>query len=245
MQTCRDVGREPRACDFRSDGGAGLVDDFAPALQVVSTPVPSASGSYPVGTASFGALLSSSGVSGQLMPIYIQTGGTGPGCEPFNALNIAAANHNIVLIDRGVCGFAVKAKNAQDAGAIGVVIANNVPGSPPPGLGGTDPTIVIPAVSVSQDDGAKLKAAMQFRSRTRSGVVATLGINGAQLAGADPAGRVLLYTPNPYLPGSSVSHWDTIAFRNLLMEPAINGDLLHEVKPPADLTRPLFVDLGW
>jgi hypothetical protein len=34
-----------------------------------------------------------------------------------------------------------------------------------------------------------------------------------------------------------VSHYDTIAFRNLLMEPAINSDLpVYRVTPPKDLT---------
>lgn len=52
-------------------------------------------------------------------------------------------------------------------------------------------------------------------------------------------------TPNPFEGGSSVSHWDAIAFPNLLMEPSINLDLLHSVVPPADLTFPLFQDIGW
>jgi hypothetical protein len=225
-------------------GAPSVLVPGTPGVSVTSTVVPSVTGFYQIGTASFGPALSDPGVTGQLMPVPTQAGGTGPGCEPFNAVSKLAANHNIVLIDRGVCGFAVKAKNAQDAGAIGVIIANNAAG-PPPGLGGTDPTVVIPTVSVSQADGATLKASTMFRSRTSSGVVATIGIKGSQLAGADTAGRVLLYTPNPYQGGSSVSHWDTLAFHNLLMEPAINGDLFHEVKPPFDLTLPLFKDIGW
>ena len=42
-------------------------------------------------------------------------------------------------------------------------------------------------------------------------------------------------------PGSTISHWDTIAFPNQLMEPNINGDVGHDV----DLTLPLFQDIGW
>ena len=224
---------------------ATVLSAGTPALRIASIPVPSATGSYTVGTASFGAALGAPGVSAQLMPIVAQAGGTGPGCDPFNAINTAAARNNIVLIDRGVCGFAVKAKNAQNAGAKGVVIANNAAGSPPPGLGGTDPTVTIPTASVTQADGVVLKAALAFRSRTLSGVTATLGVDLTQLAGADPLGRVLLYTPNPFQGGSSVSHWDTIAFPNLLMEPAINGDLTHNVTAPSDLTLKLFLDLGW
>ena len=57
--------------------------------------------------------------------------------------------------------------------------------------------------------------------------------------------RVKLFTPNPFQGGSSVSHWDTTAFRHQLMEPAINGDLTQSVVPPIDLTVPLFLDIGW
>jgi hypothetical protein len=56
---------------------------------------------------------------------------------------------------------------------------------------------------------------------------------------------VLLFTPDPFQGGSSVSHWDTIAFPNLLMEPNINGDLTHSVTVPQDLTRQLLLDIGW
>ena len=74
---------------------------------------------------------------------------------------------------------------------------------------------------------------------------ANLGVNLTQRAGTDALGRALMYTPNPFQGGSSVSHWDTVAFPNLLMEPAINADLTHTVGPPADLTLPLLRDIGW
>jgi len=63
--------------------------------------------------------------------------------------------------------------------------------------------------------------------------------------GADPAGHALMYTPNPFAPGSSVSHWDTLEFPNQLMEPFINADLTHEVTPSQDMTFPLLQDIGW
>ena len=59
---------------------------------------------------------------------------------------------NIAFIDRGgTCGFAVKAKNAQDAGAIGVIIANNVAGAVGQHGAATDPTVTIPVFLVSPD----------------------------------------------------------------------------------------------
>jgi hypothetical protein len=76
-------------------------------------------------------------------------------------------------------------------------------------------------------------------------VNATLLLDASIPAGADSAGRVRMYSPNPFEGGSSVSHWDTTPFPNLLMEPGINGDLTHNVMAPFDLTTSLFTDLGW
>ena len=98
---------------------------------------------------------------------------------------------------------------------------------------------------ITLGDGSTLKAALATRSRLHSGMSANLGINLAIRLGADAANRALLYTPNPFQSGSSVSHFDTIAFPNQLMEPAINLDLTHEVAPPQDLTFPLLKDIGW
>ena len=176
--------------------------------------------------------------------MVVQPDGTGLACDPLGAANANVAG-KIAVVDRGICAVTVKVKNVQDAGAIGALIVNNAAGSPPPGAGGADPTITIPSVVISLDDGTTLKNSLQFRSRARSGVFANLGVNPTQRAGADPAGRALLFTPNPYQPGSSVSHWDTIAFPNLLMEPAINSDLTHSVTVPQDLTFQLLKDIGW
>jgi hypothetical protein len=103
------------------------------------------------------------------------------------------------------------------------------------GMSGNDPSITIPSVRITQADGATLKAALQRRSRTQSGVVASLGLDATRLAGADGAGRILMYTPTTLAPGSSVSHYTTEAKPDQLMEPAINSNL----------TFPLLRDIGW
>lgn len=61
----------------------------------------------------------------------------------------------ILLLDRGVIEFRTKALNAQNAGAVGVIVVNNVPG---PLINGTlgDTTVSIPIVAVDQPDGAAL-----------------------------------------------------------------------------------------
>ncbi len=80
---------------------------------------------------------------------------TKDGCTAYT--NAAAVAGRIAVVDRGVCTFVVKVKNAQNAGAAGVLIVNNVaPGAP--GMAGTDETITIPVVSVSLADGAAIRA---------------------------------------------------------------------------------------
>ena len=216
----------------------------APGVLAAGTPLltvnsPAAiAGIYQVGTASFGPALVSPGITGDLVQGLDGAGASATdACEPLT--NGADVTGKIALVDRGNCTFVIKVKNAQDAGAIAVVIADNVAGSPPPGLGGTDPAIVIPSVRITLADGNTIKAQLAL------GVNVTLGVDLAVLAGADPTGRVLLWTPNPLQSGSSISHWDQIASPNLLMEPAINSDLTHEVDPPEDLTLPLLLDIGW
>ena len=194
-----------------------------------------------VGLATFGPALTSPGISGSLVLATDAANATGPtttdGCTAI--LNAAAIAGKIALVDRGTCGFTVKALNAQAAGAIAVVIADNVAGSPPAGLGGADPTITIPAVRISLSDGNLIKAQLA------NGVNVTLGNDLTRFAGADGRARGLLFTPNPVQQGSTISHWDTIETPNQLMEPAINVDLTHSVKPPEDLTLPLLRDIGW
>ena len=87
-------------------------------------------------------------------------------CGP--ALNAAAINGKIVVIRRSLsealggtpCNFVVKVKNAQNAGAIAVIMVNNVDASPtvPAGISmsGADATITIPAIAVSKAVGYPL-----------------------------------------------------------------------------------------
>ena len=66
--------------------------------------------------------------------------------------------------------------------------------------------------------------------------------SGFLTLGRDAAtGRVELYTPATLEPGSSVSHYNTRATPNLLMEPSINTGLPLTL----DLTRQLTRDIGW
>jgi hypothetical protein len=247
-----DAQRAASAINTRklSWNGANVTANVPNVLQpgtpeLTATAPASIANTYLVGVAPFGPALSPSGTSGEVMPVVDQANGTGLACTPLNATNAAAVNGKIALIDRGSCDFVVKTKNAQNAGALGVIIADNAAGSPPPDLAGVDPTITIPTVRITLADGNTFKSALRFRSRTRSGVFVNMLFNLAVYRGADPLGRALMYTPNPFAGGSSVSHYDTSARPNLLMEPAFNRDLTHSVIPPQDLSFPLMRDLGW
>jgi hypothetical protein len=77
----------------------------------------------------------------------------------------------IAFIDRGNCNFTVKVKNAQNAGALAVIIGNvsssNDPTNPP-GMGGSDDTITIPSVSLNLAD------ADTFRAQLGNAIIASI-----------------------------------------------------------------------
>ena len=233
--------------------GEAVTDDVPNVLSlgvpqmIVNTPAGIA-GTYNLGDAAFGAPLTPAGITGNVVQAIDPDEPDLPGLPPtiftaFDACspltNAADIVGNIALVDRGACGFIVKVKNAQDAGAIAVIVADNVAGSPPAGLGGADPTITIPSGRITLDDGNKLKATAS------PGVNVTLFSNEALRAGANLQGFAQLWAVVPVALGSSISHWDVIARRNQLMEPAINVDLTNAVEPPMDLTLPLLRDIGW
>lgn len=214
-------------------------------LRVVGVGADSPGGDlYAVGEADFGPKLDKSPLTGQIAAVALQPDSPGSACTPFNAANAEAVRRKIALVSRGTCGFAVKVKNAQDAGAIGVIVADNAPGAVA-GLGGSDPSITIPALRVTQADGARILASLTKPNGNANGTVAKFERSKTQLSGADAQGRVTMFTPNPFQSGSSVSHYNTTTTRNQLMEPSINADLSHSVTAPTDLTMELFKDIGW
>jgi PA domain len=195
-------------------------------------------GEYEFGRASFGAAATAANFAGTIIVGLDDANAAGPANnDACTALtNAAAVSGKIALVRRGSCGFAVKAKNAQDAGAIGVIIANNAPGGEAIGLGGVDPLVTIPAISIGTQLGLDFINANVLGA---GGIV----ISATRLAGADTAGRVRLYAPTTVALGSSISHFDTAADPNLLMEPFITSNLRSSLD--VDLTMALFQDIGW
>ena len=120
---------------------------------------------YQATGAAFGPAPTLSGVTAPLAVVRSSTGTAGEGCGPLVGFPAGA----IAIADRGTCGFGDKAVQAQAAGAVGLIVANNTSASPIL-LGGTG-NVSIPAGMVSQVDGAALKAA--------AGTVATFAKNPA------------------------------------------------------------------
>lgn len=210
----------------------------------VSSPS-SIAGSYSIRVASWGSPITVAGVNGNVVAGIdaiepadttaspaVPAGTATDGCSPLS--NASAVTGRVVLVDRGRCTFVTKAHTAQDAGAIGIIIADNSPTGLPP-LGGTDTTIRIPVIGISQADGATI------RQQVAGGVSARIFADTLLLAGASRDGLPKLYAPLTVESGSSLYHWDVSATPNLLMEPAISADLKHDV----DLTLYQLLDIGW
>ena len=87
---------------------------------------------------------------------------TGDGCSALT--NAGAVSGKIVVLDRSTCTFTSQALNAQNAGAIGLLVANTVSG-PAPVLSGTG-SIAIPVQCITDVDAAAIKAQLQLGAVT-------------------------------------------------------------------------------
>jgi uncharacterized delta-60 repeat protein len=112
---------------------------------------------YP--TTAFGPDLTS--ITADIVLVSDGTGATASlGCDVL--INSSQVNGKIALIRRGDCPFVQKIKNAQDAGAIAVIMMDNVEGTSV-AMGGQVPDpdpITIPSVIISKADGDVLEAAI-------------------------------------------------------------------------------------
>lgn len=95
-------------------------------------------------------------ISGDVVRIDDGTDSTTDGCE--STVNGAEVAGKIAIIDRGACNFTAKVKNAQDVGAIAVIIANNTDDGTPAPMGGSDDTVTIPNMGINFADGAQIYA---------------------------------------------------------------------------------------
>jgi VCBS repeat-containing protein len=116
------------------------------------------------------ALFGPSPTGGLTEEVVVAIDGTAPtsdGCEPLT--NGGAISGKIALIDRGLCDFVVKVQNAQTAGAIGVIVANNVLAAIS-GMAdnGNGHNITIPSMFISLSDGDALKGLVPVTATLRA-----------------------------------------------------------------------------
>lgn len=188
------------------------------------------------GVASFGPAATAANFNAPLVVVNDGVGDTADACEP---LAPGSLTGKIAYINRGTCSFEPKTVNAQNAGAIGVIIGNVASSGDPgtaPGMA-EDPSVTatIPAISVNLAGATQILAGGTLQAR--------LGTLAGQYAGADTQGRALLYAPATVASGSSFSHFETVLKPDALMEPAntpsTNGAYI------VDLTLGVFKDIGW
>jgi hypothetical protein len=121
----------------------------------------------------FGPALTATGVTGDLANFVDGTAPEGDGCTGATV----PLTGKIAVIDRGNCDFTVKVLNAQKAGAIGAVIANNVP-TKPFGPGGSSGRVKIPSGMVSQADGGTLHGLANSQANVHDNPAPPLRIDG-------------------------------------------------------------------
>src|SRR5581483_11033754 len=120
-----------------------------------------------------GPTLTESGLTGDV--VYAQPNN---GCGPLT--NSATVAGKIVLIESDTCPFLDKARNAQAAGALALVVTRSFPGiilvmGPP------DSSITIPCVMIAQSTGTLIKSSLS-NGNVNVSLASTLGISHPELS---------------------------------------------------------------
>lgn len=184
-------------------------------------------------TDGWGMDMTANQVTGTCALVDDGTAGDSLGC---NALvNGAAITGKIAVVYRGDCEFGAKALNAQTAGAIGVIVVNNVSGAPiDMGPGAVGAQVTIPVVMISQADGALLRGAIDAGTLevfigTISGLYDNnLSIYQGDIAGANSYTTPLLLTQGAanfqVAPQAWVRNYGNLAQTNVLLSCTITKD---------------------
>jgi minor extracellular serine protease Vpr len=151
----------------------------------VGTPV-TVTGKTSVGAASGDFATVTADLTAPLGVVLSSPSSLGLACS---ALPAASLNGQIALLSRGNCTFSTKIRNAQNAGAFAVLVANNVAGDPTAmGQDGTPDQPTIPAYMVERAAGAAflgssgasttISAAMRYFVTTNADIMAGFSSQG-------------------------------------------------------------------
>ncbi|MEO7936049.1 MAG: PA domain-containing protein [Dokdonella sp.] len=186
----------------------------------------------------YGDLLPSAGLSSMVAVVSDGSANAAEGCNTL--INAGQVQGRIAIVNRGTCGFGVKTRNAEQAGAIAVLILNNraeTPGDPLPVAGGFDYTIRVPTATVAYQAGQNLLSQLSGSPNT---VVTIESIPGSGLIGIQ-TGFMRMHAPATISQGSSISHFTIDTGGPLLMQPEISPVVFDRL----DMTPELLRDIGW
>lgn len=170
----------PSVGDGTISVAASLNDNYYQSLKV--TAPASIAEDYLMIPAAFGPAFPHAGITSELVLADPVLGIDDPNATLANAAAVAG---KIAVMERGGgIGFVNKVRNAQNAGAIGVIMINNAPGAPIT-MGGADPLITIPSAMISLMDGDILK--------TQLGAVAVVA-TASSAANPNGADTMALYS---------------------------------------------------
>jgi Zn-dependent metalloprotease len=182
-----------------SPGGAraaGACSTFSPPVGTLRVNAPAAiAADYFAQSALFGPPLSTTGITGEVVAALDGANASGPsttdGCTSIT--NGAQVAGKIAIIDRGTCEFSTKVLNAQIAGAVAVIIANNSPtGLPGMGPGAVAAQVTIPSLGVQQSTGIAIRAQLTALVTVNTTLLARPGTDNSVLwlIGEDNVGGI-------------------------------------------------------
>ena len=150
--------------DFSSptDGGNGRMrmftwdrDNSSKYLDVVEPA--ELAGKILTGLPQFGPNLTTDPITAEVVEVNDMSFDPTKACIPINQPELEG---KIAFIDRGVCDFSLKAYNAQQAGAIGAIIANFEDVVIPMGAGEMAASVTIPSVFISSVEADRIRGAI-------------------------------------------------------------------------------------
>lgn len=112
-------------------------------------------GKIQTGLATFGPDLTTTPITAEVVIIDDGTSDGSQGCEPSNQPEMEG---KIALIDRGGCDFSLKVYYAQEAGAVGVIVANFEDIILGMGPGELAEEVTIPAVLITKQEADRIRA---------------------------------------------------------------------------------------